>query len=274
MRSVRQSSGPGKANAFLPSSGHFFHNECIRRWCDEKIPGSERKQNSCPVCRVRIIRPSSERGRTEKENTRFRKICFDVKLADGSSSPVKGRDIELQTQLPRKRRVVDDSSEEDDAAGDNEHDARAGATESESDEDDSRPARRVERGALVERPAHERDNVEPGAQPERDAILQELEQRLAERETRIATLSNELHQVLQSNEALEAERTRAASEMRSQADRISALKADKRKLEKWCDQAKQEERQLLAKVDAEGKKTAKARETVQRLSAEVSLVKK
>lgn len=155
-------------------AGHIFHEPCIRKWTNSKqpTPSGERtkKPDWCPLCRAKIQRPISNKGNT-RENSRFRKLVFQGDIrTDLSSSPVRlhqgiGNDVAgIGSKRGKKALIVRGSSSEDEEImleEDNEESTRRRAmlsaaqrregaeeagtvlTESESDEENARPARPV-----------------------------------------------------------------------------------------------------------------------------------
>lgn len=191
----------------LHHPGHIFHDACVRKWTETRVPGTRYKFDHCPTCRTPIQRlpipkdkPLNAKGRPAKarEQTRFRKLMFQedsYSVLESSSPPPPRAPSQnssnnshqaLQPGAASRTRnrliLVESSSEADDdvdlhrpgitmdavlamaragrapRAGvtgeSNANNATAqdvSGTESESDQENARPARIAQRGAHLAR---------------------------------------------------------------------------------------------------------------------------
>ena len=105
-----------------------------------------RKSVLCPTCRTKILHPG---GQTSF--SRFTRLIFDGEPvdhpSDTSSSPSR------EASARKRRAIVEDDEEEEEAEEDNGGNAEDAATESESDEENARPARRFQAGNAVAGPS-------------------------------------------------------------------------------------------------------------------------
>ena len=265
----------------LPSTGHLYHSGCIKRWTSPPRGSGIRKSNLCPTCRAGILHPG---GNTSL--TRFTKLIFDGEPiehpTDVSSSPAK----DFVTAAVRKRRaIVDDDEEEEEERG-NELEEDPG-TESESDEENSRPARRFSggRGNAVAGPSRLAGGVDASGSTESNneqlaflrSQLRDLKESQRSSRDKIAHLEHELavqserEQVQLSDlqeQIQEAQDERHASDQRVREvnDRIKEEKEVTKKL-------KEEKKQLNRSLKAESERVGKFREQISRLTTELSKLK-
>lgn len=270
---------------------HIFHDGCIRQWVNSTVEGarSNRKQNTCPTCREKLAHPAGL-TRSGKKRSRFAKLHFEslhvTQDASSSSSPTRarlshrGRDAIASEADPDEQRdsagpwrartraihVVRDSDDETPDAGPAQNndgtadpEAVGAITESESDEDNARPARLV-RGTV--RSANTRTEVQPGeANVARQAAqILELQAQLARAVQELADTKRQQDEWRQTEQAeLEGRIAELGRAMQQKDVDIKRYKDESKALVKTC------------KKEAE--RCVKLTDQMKRMTAELSDVK-
>lgn len=266
----------------LAACGHIYHSGCIKRWTSPPRGSGQRRSNLCPNCRSAIVHPG---GRTDL--TRFRKLIFDSEPvehpSDVSSSPVK-------EPAKKRRAVIDDDDEEEEV------EARAvvggeedPGTESESDEENARPARRYE-GARAANAgnadaggashaggaaAHERDSAQEISTLR--AQIQELKAAQRTSREKVAHLEHQL--AVQAEREADASNTfeeqlREAQDERHAADqRVKSVNEAMKEEKELVKKLKEDKKGLGRSLKMEVEKVGKLREQVARLTSELSSLK-